>query len=187
VVGNHPKIEGKMTSQELLQRYLLDAIGSVVPPRSGAYVAGPLATGRHYYELVAAGEDVAASRVRDENEEKMKAFVGSLRGRLSCPVIDPGLIKLDGWTSREVGDFYIKVIELFAKEVWFMDGWEYSRGATKEFQFAVANGVICMDSRGVIITSEEGCRMISDVVLHLKQLGIEPGRFVDRIAALRRA
>lgn len=176
-----------MTSQELLQRYLLDAIGSVVPPRGGAYVAGPLATGRRYYELVAAGQEVAASKVREENEGKMKAFVVSLRHQLSYPVIDPGLIKLDGWTSWQVGEFYIRVIELFVKEVWFMDGWEYSRGATKEFQFAIDNDVVCLDSRGVVISSEEGCRMISDVVLHLRQLGINPSRFVDRIAAIRSA
>jgi hypothetical protein len=113
-----------------MRRYLLDAIGSVVPRRGGAYVAGPLATGRKYYELLASGQESAASDVREHNESKMKAYVVSLRERLSYPVIDPGLLKVEEWTSREIGEFYIEVIDLFAKEMWFMDGWQYSRGAT---------------------------------------------------------
>jgi hypothetical protein len=119
-----------MTGHQIMRRYLLDAIGSVVPRRGGAYVAGPLATGRKYYELLASGQESAASDVREHNESKMKAYVVSLRERLSYPVIDPGLLKVEEWTSREIGEFYIEVIDLFAKEMWFMDGWQYSRGAT---------------------------------------------------------
>jgi hypothetical protein len=174
-------------SQEFMQQYLLDAIGSAVPRRGGAYVAGPLATGRRYYELVASGQGHIASSIREENEEKMKSFVASLRSRLAYPVIDPGLIKIRDWSAVEIGDFYLKVIQHFAKEIWFMDEWQYSRGATKEFQFAVANRIDCLDAQGVIISAEGGSELISDVVAHLTQLGIDSSRFVDRVASIRLA
>ena len=172
-------------NQECVQKYLLDAIASVVPRRGGAYVAGPLATGKRYYELLASGQEHVAATIREENEQKMKAFVASLRTQLPYPVIDPGIIKIRDWTATEIGDFYLKVIEHFAKEIWFMDEWQYSRGATKEFQFAVANQITCLDARGTIIPAEGGSQMISNVANHLTQLGIDATRFYDRIANIR--
>jgi hypothetical protein len=172
-------------NQELLQQYLFDAIGSVVPLRGGAYVAGPLATGKRYYELVASGQKEIASRIRGENEQKMNSYVASLRNRLAYPVIDPGLIKIKDWTANEMGDFYLNVIKKFAKEIWFMDEWQYSRGATKEFQFAVENKVKCLDSKGVVISADVGSEMISHVAAHLKELGIDSTRFVDRVTNIR--
>jgi hypothetical protein len=173
--------------QESLQKHLLDAIGSVVPQRGGAYVAGPLATGKRYYELLASGQEDLASEIRTENEKKMKAFVASLRSRLPYPVIDPGLIKIGDWTSTEIGNFYIKVIEHFVKEIWFMDEWEYSRGATKEYQFAVANRINCLDATGNVISPEKGSNMVSEVVIHLTKLGLDSSRFADRVSGIRSA
>jgi hypothetical protein len=59
-----------MTERSSLERYLFDAIASVVPPHGGAYVAGPLASGKRHYELLFSGDEVAASQVRSENEKK---------------------------------------------------------------------------------------------------------------------
>jgi hypothetical protein len=173
-----------MTDQESLQRYLLTAIASVVPPHGGAYVGGPLATGKEYYELLASGDELAASRIREGNERKMRLFVQSLRAKLRHPVIDPGLLKIERWTSREIGDFYIKVIEEFAAEVWFMEGWEYSRGATREFIFAVSRRIRCLDSSGVEISAKHGSRLIAKVVDHLREMGLDASRFVERISKI---
>jgi len=73
-------------------------------------------------DCVASGREHIASTIREENEQKMKSLVTSLRNRLAYPVIDPGLIKIQDWTAAEIGDFYLKVIEHFAKEIWFMSG-----------------------------------------------------------------
>lgn len=173
--------------RERLQQYLLDAVGSVVPIHGGAYVAGPLATGKRYYELVASGHHDVASTIRSENEQKMKAFVAALRTRLSYPIIDPGLIKITEWTPTEMGDFYITVIQHFVKEIWFMDEWQYSRGASKEFQFAVTNHIVCLNTSGTAISAEEGANMISDVAKHLVRLGIDASRFADRVTNIRQA
>jgi hypothetical protein len=174
-------------NRERLQQYLLDAVGSVVPVHGGAYVAGPLATGKRYYELVASGQHDVASTIRSENEGKMKAFVAALRTRLSYPVIDPGLIKISEWTPTDIGDFYITVIQRFVKEIWFMDDWQYSRGASKEFQFAITTHIVCLDANGTTIPAEVGANMISDVAKHLVQLGIDASRFADRVTNIRQA
>lgn len=171
-----------MIGPDQLRTYLLDAIASVVPPRGGAYVAGPLATGRRYYEMLASGEDTGS--IRDLNEREMRNFIGSLRMQLSYPVIDPGWLKIPIWTSAETGEFYLEVIDRFAKELWFMDGWEYSRGATKEFQFAMLNGLSCYDARGERLSAERGVQLISDVVSTLAALGIDCSRFNERLRHL---
>lgn len=185
MAGNHIKVAIKMTTL-LTKRHLLEAIGSVVPPHEAAYVAGPLATGQRYYELLASGDSEAASRVRQENEVAMGRFVSTLRTKLSYPVIDSGVMKIENWAAREIGELYLKIISSFAKEIWFMDGWEYSRGATKEFQFGVANGVSTLNSSGKTLSAEQGCRLIKAAAARLMALGIDATRFVDRIDQIRK-
>jgi hypothetical protein len=177
--------EGGLMDKEAVTRLLMEAVESVVSARGGAYVAGPLASGRRYYELLSAGQGEAASKVRQANAEEMRKFVASLRIQLPYPVIDPGIIKIEGWTSQEIGNLYLQIIEYFVKEIWFMDGWQYSRGATKEFQFAISRGISCLNSLGAVISADDGCRKISEVITYLGDLGIQADRFADRLAAIK--
>lgn len=164
-----------------LESYLISAFASVAPKTGCAYVAGPLATGKTYYDHIARGEDNLASLVRGHNEKTIELFVNNLRYKLSYPIIDPGLLKIQEWSSRETGEFFLKVIKIFAKETWFINGWEYSRGATKEFEFCLLNGIPCLDENGKSISQKEAIEMISDVVTHLKENGIPADRFQDRL------
>jgi hypothetical protein len=167
-----------------LSNYLLQAIASIIPPKGGAYVAGPLATGKRYYDLIARGQRDAAARLRDENANAIGRFAQELRDRLSYPVIDPSLIRVDSWSNEQTGHFYIEVLRQFVKEIWFVDGWEYSRGATKEFQFAAATGIRCLTKDGETLSPEQGLMQIVLAVRQLNQLGLDTTRFEDRIGKI---
>src|SRR5262245_52447077 len=101
---------------------LLTLLDSVLTPKSAIYAAGPLDTGLTYYEALARGA-VDAS-IRANNEAALTAFVGRLRERhYPVPVIDPGPLRVDGWSPKQIGDFFLQTISRYAREAWFIDGW----------------------------------------------------------------
>lgn len=167
----------------MIRKYLFDAFASVITPKQAVYVAGPLASGPIFYNLQAPS-DVFSEDVRGENEKRLRAFVAELRGKLRFPVIDPSIIRVSEWSDFELGIFFTEVIERFVGEVWYLDGWEFSRGATKEFQFCVARGVMCKNQLGEVLLPEDGMRLISGAAEKIRSLGLDDSRFRSRLTGI---
>jgi hypothetical protein len=163
-----------------VKRLLTVVLDSVLAPKSAAYAAGPLDTGRLFYETVAL-KGRSGPGVRRANQERLSEFVRLLRLRLACPVIDPGLLVVDGWCGREYGDFFLSVLDRYVKEVWFMDGWEYSNGSTKEFFFCHACSIPCFDSTGSPLCTSVGRDLIEDAATHVESLGIDASKLRSRL------
>lgn len=130
---------------------LMDAMRSMTGAASAIYVAGPLATGRRFYERSSAA-GAAEEEVRRLNEGDLRNTVDSLRRRGVAPVIDSGILRVPTWSAAEHGDFFLRVIGELCSLVVFVDGWEYSSGATKEFLYAQAKGIPCRDSHDNLLT-----------------------------------
>jgi hypothetical protein len=132
---------------------LLQAMGSVLEPHSACYVAGPIAGG---------GPTLFPARPNDrarqehENRIRLAESASSLRSILPIPVIDPGLLVVSGWEGEDYSRFFLEVIARFVKEIRFLDGWEYSLGATKEFVFGRRRGIDCLTFQGEQISLEMG-------------------------------
>lgn len=176
-------METPALSYDELSDLLLDALRSVVDERSATYVAGPLATGRRYYDELLAGipnvEDV-----RRSNERSMRRVVSELRGRLGWPVIDPGVLRVNHWSPSEHGTLFLRVVADLCRDVVFVEGWEFSSGATKEFVFAQEQGIPCLDSSENIITLEQGRLLLQDAMTVVGQSGGPVEVFERRLAAL---
>ena len=108
---------------------LFQILDSVLGPKSCAYVAGPLDSGREYYERMASGDH--RLEVRGKNESRLHGLVLNLRERLEYPVFDSGLLKVSDWSGRDYGRFFLAVIRRYAKVCWLMNGWEYSIGQNR--------------------------------------------------------
>lgn len=169
-----------------MKHYLLDAFGSVIGSEKAAYVAGPLATGRLYYELLGQGRNEEASNIRKSNELHMRIFIQQLRAKVRYPVIDPSVLVVHEWTPREMGDFFVEVLKKYVKEIWLIDDWQFSRGATKEFQFATVRGIRCINERGILISRDEGINLISEAASYISSKGVDASRFLDRLEGIRR-
>jgi hypothetical protein len=166
---------------------LFEAFASVIGTSRAAYVCGPLSTGRLYYEAIASGSSATVAEIQANNRSIMHAFAEGLRERRCYSVIDPGVLAIPEWTDADVGEFFIDVIDRFARELWCIPGWEYSRGATKEFQFAVSRGIACRDEQGNIITPAQGRAMIELAVHYVSSLGLDASRLRARVDALGRS
>lgn len=160
----------------------LDALGSVLTPRSAALACGPLEHGLAFYEARARG--AAGDDVRPRNEAGLSAFAEGLRGRLSRPVIDPGLLRVDGWNPDAYDAFFLEVIRRFVGQAWFVDGWEYSDGATKEFILCTELGLERLDERGAGLEVPSASRLLDAAIDHLAWLGVDHARLRSRRVTL---
>lgn len=164
---------------------LLDAMGSLVDDPVCRYVAGPLATGREYYDLVGRDE-FDGEELRQKNAGEMRRFVRRLRAaHPTVPVIDSGVLRVPMWTGSQHGEFFLEVIERMCTEVVFMDGWEFSLGATREFVFAQRICRRCVDqSTKDELSADYGAALIRSAVHTVEKLGHKGERLRSRIASL---
>jgi hypothetical protein len=161
----------------------LQIMRSVLPAGSAIYVAGPLETGRNFYENAG---DVEQAAIRQANHERMQAFVASLREQQDSPVIDPGLLRVPEWPNPVYGRFFFAVISEFVKEARFLSGWEYSRGATSEFVLCATRGIPCSDERGEDLPTDNARTVIATAAQHIERLGHDASRFHARVEALNK-
>jgi hypothetical protein len=164
---------------------LLQAFESVLEDRSAIYLAGPLATGKRFFEA-SADAHFSPQTLRQENARAMRAVAKSLRTTQEKPVIDPSLLQPAGWSSLEIGQFYIDLLARFACEVRFMDNWEFSRGATKEFMVANDIGIPCQDIAGRSISLADGINVIALASKKILQLGSDNTPWVARLETLEK-
>jgi hypothetical protein len=162
---------------------LFQALDSVLAPNSCAYVAGPLESGKAYYERLAAGD---LGSVREENEKRIGEVVLRLRTRLLYPVFDSGRLKIPGWSGKDYDLFFREIIRRYAKECWFVDGWEYSTGSTKEFLFCFVNTTPCLDESGTRLTVDAGIRLIRDAADFVSGMKLNDAKLRSRIVDLNR-
>lgn len=141
-------------------RWALDVLGLALPPKSAAFVSGPLASGPRRYERLDARE------VRARNVREMEEFASALRARLGKPVISPAGLEVPSWRGRTYGEFFRAVIERFAQEVWFMDGWQLSSGSVGELATCTRLRIPRLDAGGRAIdhrTALRECRQALEV------------------------
>lgn len=135
---------------------LLNAMLSVVEPKSCCYLAGPITTSRQ----LLLGEDPAVLEAR--NREDLAKQARCLRETLGCPVVNPGLLIVPGWSGSAYGNFFIGAMESLCFEVRFMPGWEYSIGASKEYVHALTTGLPCLNIDGSPLTRSRAISLLGD-------------------------
>lgn len=161
----------------------LQTFASVLEPQSTIYVCGPLDHGRLWYEARSRGE--SGESVRAINEASLTALAERLRAQRATPVIDPGLLRVDAWTGREYGDFFLEVIRRFVREAWFIDGWEYSHGATKEYLLCRELLLPTFDEEGRELEPDEAEVLLRAAASRAAELGVDAEKLLSRIDALR--
>lgn len=114
----------------------------------------------------------------------MRAFVRTLRASAGRPVVDSGVLRVRHWTPGEHGDFFLRVVAELCREVVFMEGWEFSSGATKEFVFAQEQGIPCLDGSENLISLEQGRQLIAAGMDVVRQAGGSLDVFTRRLTAL---
>lgn len=167
---------------ESTEETLLAAMQSVAAPHSCCYLAGPLTSSEA--KLMGRAQ-LSWAEIESRNRARMQEIAAILRRRLTYPVIDSSVLQVPGWAGPDYGRFFLHVMEELCFEIRFIDGWEYSMGATKEFIRAQELRMPCFNQNGAQLTVEAGIKLIETVVGNMESAGIENSRYVARLESLR--
>lgn len=108
------------------------------------YASLPITTGWRYFAWLQNTENSADKEAHYQdvilpNIEAGRVAIAKLRRRLRCTVIDPTQlenIKLD-WPQERYYQFWDVIIKEVAREIVFLDGWEFSTGCCHELLSAL--------------------------------------------------
>jgi hypothetical protein len=177
---------------------MLKVYGTLLPSHSAIYCSAPLTSGKRYVEwlrgkknFVDFDEVDAENRashlasVLTPNIEHARQFVQHLRTRVNRPVIDPTAIPpIAGWRQQDWLGFWEQVIALYACEVVFINGWEFSYGCVHEFWFAYTTGLPVYDEDGQPLGLVDGKERIAKAVDMLQASGVSTARLEKVLKSL---
>ena len=101
-----------------------------------------------------------------------KKFATYLRETTSSFVLDPSCLQIDNWSQSDYLELWDKIIEKFAEEVRFNDGWEYSNGCVHELILAKRYGIPTKNRLGFPISVDEAIMSLTASISRLKEVGI---------------
>jgi Domain of unknown function (DUF4406) len=175
-------------------RILLSVVGRCADARHPfAYLSVPLTTGRSYIQMRAqhVGEEdnnpaeLRAERDRTIADNRARAYEAArrLRSAIAGMVLDPSrLIDVPGWEQQDYHAFWAMVINQYAEEVFFLDGWQYSVGCTIEFSEAVKIGLPTLTANLASLNPSAGWRLVHDALEEYTEVGLDPQPLRDALS-----
>jgi len=161
-------------AHELISRQFQD-----VSPGSSIYVSVPVTTGPallHELEREGPGGPVSHSilnRVRERNARSAARLVSKVKrafpGEL---IIDPSSLYVPQWEQRDYHRYWIEVLQTFAKQAVFADGWPLSTGCSIEFCVCAIRGIPCLDARLKELSIQRGAELLVDASAELRRLSL---------------
>jgi hypothetical protein len=187
------RYERASSNQERID-VLLSVVGRCGDARHPfAYLSVPLTTGRAYIELRARRAQTGADdadefqaerrRTVEHNRRRAHEAAKRLRANVRGMVIDPSrLVDVPGWEQQDYHLFWTSVIDRFAEEVFFLDGWQYSVGCTIEFSTAVKLGLPTLTIESTELNPATGRQLVHDAVQEYAQIGLDPKPLRDALS-----
>jgi len=151
--------------------------------RTAVYVSTPITTGLTYlswfqrtgHRLQKGTQEYSAALRADvilPNTQRASRFIELLRWNHVGLIIDPTSFDVPGWDQTTYHEFWTKVIERHARRVIFLDGWEFSRGCTLEFEMAQRLGLDCVDEKLISLDLDRGIKQIEEAIKECRKVGI---------------
>lgn len=161
---------------------IIEAFGCVVGNKKCLYFSTPMTNGlrlikwRRQNSHIKPGtheyDQLFIREVLVPNCQEGQRIVQQIRDATGDYVIDPSCFDVKGWSQDDYLSFWCSVIERYAKEVRFNEGWAYSNGCTREFLAAQKAGIPTVDLAGNIISLAEALHAISNAIPELRKVSI---------------
>jgi hypothetical protein len=125
------------------------------------------------------------------NLEAARQTVDRVRSTYKGAVIDPTMLDdISGWSQSDYHEFWVAIIEKYARIVVFVDGWQYSSGCSIELVAAyrcnlevLDQDLNLLDERQALLLLTKAAKEFEDARLNsavLKQSAIELVTFFDK-------
>lgn len=162
---------------------IFQVLDSVVPDGEGSYLAGPISTGKRYFQALAAykvkdfaslirtiGEDEYLRLVRWPNVKDGEDVATRLRHAGIPYLINTGPIFIKEWNGKDYMSLCLRLIERKVKCVYFHPDWAYSIGAVQEFIFCAQRNIALFTSEGETLTLQDALTSLESVRTFLQTL-----------------
>lgn len=168
----------------------LRTIDLCVPDGIGAYLAGPISTGRRYYEeLVATGTRSLAELVRRVGIERYlksvrwpnvtegEELAQKIRDSGVPFLINTGPLFLSGWSSADYMNFCLRLLRRKVRCVYFHPEWAFSEGAVQEYLYCLEAGIEMRSHDDDELTEREALSALERTVSYLDQFELPSQNF----------
>lgn len=173
---------------------------TMTPPAAGNYLAGPISTGRRYYQALARTQTHSLEQlidrvgpigywdhVRGPNVSEGERYAENLRKSGLPHVIFTGAIHIDYWTGEDYMELCFQLIESRVCRLYFHPDWMFSSGAVREYMFALEKGFETLNTDGSPLHPQQAVEAMELSCAEIENLGLSPeaqwGR-TDRLKAL---
>lgn len=162
------------TSADAMQ-VCINIFDCVLAPQSAIYLSTPITTGWRYYlwSQQNGTQNEFVGKVLEPNIAAAALTAKNISIIKKINVINPAVFYQKGWTQKMYLSLWVDVIQRFAAEVWFNDGWEYSNGCTHEFLVAVQAGRPCFTSTGNPLSLGKAIEAIRHALSEMRLCGMD--------------
>lgn len=159
---------------------LVEQLSCVIDDKSATYVSIPISSGKKFVDwyksvgknFLKKGDDLYRSEhyksVIKENTSAATNKLREIKSRIDAPIIDPTKLEFIEWEQDEYRYYWGKVIEKYAKQAIFCDGWEYSDGCSFEFLKSIELNIECLDQNLEMISLENALKMLDASILEMR-------------------
>lgn len=132
------------------------------------YISTPVTGGKLVLNSKYRNKDALIAKnicLSDDFSRKIIAITGS-------PVVNPARLMMKDWSQSTYINFWKRVIQAIASEVWFNNGWEYSNGCVQEYLCAVEGGIQTFNVDGERLLTCDAISLLSNSVARLREKNI---------------
>ncbi len=164
---------------------VLSAYRAIYSPFS--YFSHAVTTGVRFYQVLKRhgvksrqelNPDIVEKEIIRPNMEEAREKSGLLAAKTCFPIVVPGDFEeaTANWPQEYSMQFWFAVIDEKVKEIYMMDGWEYSNGAVQEFTRGIENrvkssSINVYNEKGNILSLEEGIEKLDEAIYELENNG----------------
>ncbi|GAB3332751.1 hypothetical protein GCM10027299_39600 [Larkinella ripae] len=177
----------------MITHEVLSAISCVVPYHSATYVSVPITTGKRFldwYENI--GKSLSGKQYNDQHYQEVmrdnianaQEFIQKLRQNYTL-VIEPTSLNMAEWSQNDYHLFWQAVIDHYVREVYFLDGWEFSKGCTIEFMTGLRKGIPLYNQNRQEISAVDGLLLLSAAIDGYNAIGLDTSFHQNAVSEIK--
>lgn len=167
-----------------IRRTFVSALKCILGDKKAVYASTPITNGPILLEQLLINPNVLryskaeyAAFIENEvvvrNIIQAKAFVNRVRSLLQSIVIDPSAFISEFYSQDDYNELWGEVINRFVSEIWFNQGWNYSRGCINEYVIALEKGIPAFDHNGKELLKKSALILINQSIHDFSTIGAD--------------